>query len=80
MQFELIRFRKKYRLYIDVGNLEVDTFATYAWKVVPRYAFSIVTTVNYTLKRHCIEFKYYADGIHSGLTSPVKLTIADPPG
>ena len=22
------------------------------------------------LKRHCIEFKYYADGIHSGLTPP----------
>ena len=23
-----------------------------------------------TLKGHCIEFKYYADGIHSGLTPP----------
>ena len=23
------------------------------------------------LKGHCIEFKYYADGIHSGLTPPV---------
>ena len=22
------------------------------------------------LKGHCIEFKYYADGIHSGLTQP----------
>ena len=22
------------------------------------------------LKGHCIEFKYYADGIHSGLTPP----------
>ena len=22
------------------------------------------------LKVHCIEFKYYADGIHSGLTPP----------
>ena len=22
------------------------------------------------LKGHCIEFKYYADGIHSGLTLP----------
>ena len=32
------------------------------------------------LKGHCIEFKYYADGIglHSGLTP--RLTIADPPG
>ena len=32
------------------------------------------------LKGHCIEFKYYADGIHSGLTYPAWLTIADPPG
>ena len=24
----------------------------------------------YLLKGHCIEFKYYADGIHSGLTLP----------
>ena len=24
----------------------------------------------YTLKGHCIEFKYYAGGIHSGLTPP----------
>ena len=23
-----------------------------------------------SLKGHCIEFKYYADGIHSGLTPP----------
>ena len=23
-----------------------------------------------SLKGNCIEFKYYADGIHSGLTSP----------
>ena len=22
------------------------------------------------LKGHCVEFKYYADGIHSGLTPP----------
>ena len=22
------------------------------------------------LKGHCIEFKYYADGIHTGLTPP----------
>ena len=26
--------------------------------------------VSFRLKRHCIEFKYYADGIHSGLTPP----------
>ena len=25
---------------------------------------------NCHLKGHCIEFKYYADGIHSGLTPP----------
>ena len=24
----------------------------------------------FLLKGHCIEFKYYADGIHSGLTPP----------
>ena len=29
-----------------------------------RYSFSLI------LKGHCIEFKYYADGIHSGLTPP----------
>ena len=28
------------------------------------------------LKGHCIEFKYYADGIHTGLTPP-GLTIDD---
>ena len=30
------------------------------------------TTIVYLscLKGHCIEFKYYADGIHSGLTPP----------
>ena len=26
----------------------------------------------FVLNGHCIEFKYYADGIHSGLTSPGK--------
>ena len=26
--------------------------------------------VDVCLKGHCIEFKYYADGIHSGLTPP----------
>ena len=31
------------------------------------------------LKRDCIEFKYYADGIHSSLTPPGNI-IADPPG
>ena len=25
---------------------------------------------NARLKGHCIEFKYYADGIHAGLTPP----------
>ena len=25
---------------------------------------------NRTLKGHCIEFKYYADGVHSGLIPP----------
>ena len=30
---------------------------------------SIPRKVTY-LKGHCIEFKYYADGIHSGLTPP----------
>ena len=27
-------------------------------------------TVSNDLKGHCIEFKYYADGIHAGLTPP----------
>ena len=26
--------------------------------------------VLFHLKGHCIEFKYYADGVHSGLTPP----------
>ena len=26
--------------------------------------------IKFMLKGHCIEFKYYADGIHSGLTPP----------
>ena len=29
-----------------------------------------VADIESTLKGHCIEFKYYADGIHSGLTPP----------
>ena len=34
-----------------------------------------MSLINFTrrtrqLKGHCIEFKYYADGIHSGLTPP----------
>ena len=28
------------------------------------------TELHVSLKGHCIEFKYYADGIHSGLTPP----------
>ena len=28
----------------------------------------VVVGNNKVLKGHCIEFKYYADGIHSGLT------------
>ena len=30
----------------------------------------VFTCVQSLLKGHCIEFKYYADGIHSGLTPP----------
>ena len=30
----------------------------------------MVTGIYLLLKGHCIEFKYYADGIHSGLTPP----------
>ena len=33
-------------------------------------SFSFVSCVSNHLKGHCIEFKYYADGIHSGLTPP----------
>ena len=45
----------------------------------------INTSVDTTFKRGCIEFKYYDDAIHSGLTPPAishraGLTIADPPG
>ena len=31
---------------------------------------NVVFAVLLSLKGHCIEFKYYADGIHSGLTPP----------
>ena len=30
----------------------------------------IIIVSNFFLKGRCIEFKYYADGIHSGLTPP----------
>ena len=30
----------------------------------------LLTIIEYQLKGHCIELKYYADGIHSGLTPP----------
>ena len=30
----------------------------------------MLATLLYVLKGHCIEFKYYADGIHVGLTPP----------
>ena len=30
----------------------------------------MINIIFYQLKGHCIEFKYYADGIHSGLTPP----------
>ena len=29
-----------------------------------------IGTPSAVLKGHCIEFKYYADGVHSGLTPP----------
>ena len=35
--------------------------------VVDYISFNIAT-IRDNLKGHCIEFKYYADGIHSGLT------------
>ena len=46
---------------------------TYAlWKIM--YADDLVIVAEHRkelqLKGHCIEFKYYADGIHSGLTPP----------
>ena len=31
---------------------------------------NIQSPYSHGLKGHCIEFKYYADGIHSGLTPP----------
>ena len=42
---------------------DVDTFSTLADRT--KDCFTV-------LKGHCIEFKYYADGIHSGLTPPVE--------
>ena len=35
-----------------------------------KYASSQLSVLLSILKGHCIEFKYYADGIHSGLTPP----------
>ena len=37
------------------------------WRTPRRFRKYIVLRI---LKGHCIEFKYYADGIHSGLTPP----------
>ena len=34
------------------------------------YGVKLWNSLSTNLKGHCIEFKYYADGIHSGLTPP----------
>ena len=39
----------------------------YPWSQTLQTTFDAVKLM---LKGHCIEFKYYADGIHSGLTPP----------
>ena len=42
------------------------------WKCFPSLTISLTKSLRVagSLKGHCIEFKYYADGIHSGLTPP----------
>ena len=35
-----------------------------------RLSRAVMSELGGLLKGHCIEFKYYADGIHSGLTPP----------
>ena len=36
----------------------------------PNNLLTLTIATQLTLKGHCIEFKYYADGIHVGLTPP----------
>ena len=44
----------------------LDSFSS-PWAAVTRMH---IKALSLDLKRGCIEFKYYADGIHSGLTPP----------
>ena len=53
----------------EVGVEEDEVFDTGVWRVSywgPSWKRRILPQ----LKGHCIEFRYYADGIHSGLTPP----------
>ena len=55
------------RLYAFVGIVSHARFTILSnriWLIV------MLNPISEHLKGHCIEFKYYADGIHSGLTPP----------
>ena len=51
----------------SVTKTEISVFGRQALDAERRRSPSLADKV---LKGHCIEFKYYADGIHSGLTPP----------
>ena len=79
----LLKFLEEVTKYVDEGN-PVDVLYldfSKAFDKVPHKrlvekvkAHGIGSTIwrwiEAWLKGHCIEFKYYADGIHSGLTPP----------
>ena len=68
---------KKYRI-LKLPHLlklqELKCYHKYINKKLPAFLQSIPLKQNKSfhehLKGHCIEFKYYADGIHSGLILP----------
>ena len=53
--------------YVIVGLITVLYTSTYTLSFSLMGYLFVLSSV---LKGHCIEFKYYADGIHSGLTPP----------
>ena len=52
----------------SIANLSLQLIARIQCQVCQRY--NSTSPADTKLKGHCIEFKYYADGIYCGLTPP----------
>ena len=56
-----VRYGARYSVRVNLASFSSP------WEAVTRMH---INALSLDLKRGCIEFKYYADGIHSGLTPP----------